>query len=312
MLDPEHLFEFIETGVTVIEGVLNPDEIEEKRKSFHHQLKKYDVDYEGILSGKCLPSDGVRMKSCTSNMYYEKWKIDAQINGKIYGIWRDLVVKTFGRKIKYFDDHPFGYFDDVIPYIDKVCFRLPDHIREEGGLEMHIDRNPTDHYLLRNGGLKRWRPVQGFITLTDHFGSECGGLKCVKGFHKETNEYFAGQEFVGGGEFCRLVSKSHAKLSLRLEPINAPAGSLVMWDNRLPHSTCSKLISDDTREVIYMSYIPNVDINKKYIYDQLKHIISKIPPPMYYNSAGDRVSCCRDWEFSDLTEFQKLMLNFKS
>jgi hypothetical protein len=58
-----------------------------------------------------------------------------------------------------------------------------------------------------------------------------------------------------------------------------------------------------------MSYIPNVDINKKYIYDQLKHIISKIPPPMYYNSAGDRVPCCRDWEFSDLTEFQKLMLN---
>lgn len=36
------------------------------------------------------------------------------------------------------------------------------------------------------------------------------------------------------------------------------------FDNRLPHSTSSILSRNDTREVIYFSYIPKLETNIKY------------------------------------------------
>lgn len=32
---------------------------------------------------------------------------------------------------------------------------------------------------------KKWRPIQSSLVLTDHHGCESGGLKLVKGFHKD-------------------------------------------------------------------------------------------------------------------------------
>ena len=47
-------------------------------------------------------------------------------------------------------NHPFGYANDILASIDRVCWRLPDIIRAEGGLELHLDRNS----------------FQAFVTLT--------------------------------------------------------------------------------------------------------------------------------------------------
>ena len=147
---------------------------------------------------------------------------------------------------------------------------------------MHLDRNPTDPYLLNTkDGIKKFKPIQSLLTLTDHFGSNHGGLKVVKEFHKEIDEYFKDKIYEGGGEFCRLNSKSHTNLEKRLEAIQAPRGSLVFWDNRLPHATFHKLGGFDTREVIFIGFMPEIDLNKKYCENQLKNIKKNIYPPAY-------------------------------
>lgn len=314
MISPEKIEEFKEHGVVVIEDVFSTDEVAEMRKQFHDQLKDLGLDHEKILTCEIEPSDGPRLKSKSAQIYYNKWKIyynkwkiDSQVNDKVYQIWKTLMLNTFGSDDRSFS-HPYGSFTDVMPFIDRVCYRLPDHIRTEGGLEMHLDRNPTDPYLMKSGGLKRWRPIQGFLTLTDHYGSESGGLKVVKGFHTESDDYFSKCEpFEGGGEFCRLLSKSHTKLRSRLEPINAPAGSLVMWDNRLAHSTCEKLSSPDTREVVYMSYLPTTEINQRYKAMQLVNMKKNIVTHMDHY---DGTTCDKNWNTDDLTELQKRLLGF--
>jgi hypothetical protein len=194
---------------------------------------------------------------------------------------------------------------DVVPYIDRVCYRLPDHILAEGGLKLHIDRNPWN-----TTKAKKIRSVQAFITLTDHYGSSSGGLCVVPRFHSIFDEYFAKSynetEANAGGEFYRMHGKEHTSLQNQLEPVIAPAGSLVIWHNNLPHSTCEKLESYDTREVIYLTYIPtNIETNVKYWKDQAKNFIANIPPPSY-NDDNNQVD--RTYSLDELNDFQKQIL----
>jgi len=189
-------------------------------------------------------------------------------------------------------------------YIDRVCWRLPDTIRVEGGLDLHLDRNPFDPYFER---LSKWRPIQTFVTLTDHFGPESGGLKVVKGFHNISNDYFGeikDKDASTGGEFYRMNSKSHAKLHKKSEAVYAPKGSLVCWDNRLPHATCDKLSGFDTREVVYTGFLPNVELNKKYIANQLLALRKNIIPPAYSNN-DNKKKCDKNWNELELTLDQK-------
>ncbi len=48
----------------------------------------------------------------------------------------------------------------------------------------------------------------------------------------------------------------HAFDSLRksLVTVQAPKGSLVCWDNRLPHATCASLDGNDSREVVFVGF----------------------------------------------------------
>lgn len=93
---------------------------------------------------------------------------------------------------------------------------------------------------------------------------------------------------------------SHISLGKKLEPIMAPRGSLVCWDNRLPHATCSKLAGYDTREVVYVGWLPNIELNKKYAKQQLINIKTNNPPESYLAD--------KDWCNEDLTEAQWKML----
>lgn len=301
----EYLSEYKKNGIVVIENVFSDDEVENLRNQFHERLKEIGLDHDKILSRDEEPSDGPRIKGKAANMFYGKWKLDAFLSERVYEISKYILMNTYGTKCENFD-HPFCNFTDVSPYFDRVCYRLPDSIRPEGGLELHLDRNPSDPYLFKNGGLDKWRPIQSFISLTDQYGSESGGLKAVKGFHKEIDKYFKDFVQIGGGEFCRLNSKTHCQLEKRLEPINAPKGSLVFFDNRLPHSTCSKLSGNDTREVIYFSYIPNIEINIKYCRDQFANIQKNMAPPKYIKHQDSL--CDKDWEFEDLNDLQKRLL----
>lgn len=218
--------------------------------------------------------------------------MDICLHDKVYTCMKELMANTYlNGKINGFE-HPFGQSDDILALIDRCCWRLPDVIRREGGLELHLDRNPIDPY----SNLKSWRPIQAFVCLTDHFGDQYGGLKVVKGFHNEIDDYFAKnkEEISNGGPFHRLHSKSHYSLSKRLESVIAPKGSLVCWDNRLPHATSHILAGSDTREVVYVGWLPDVELNRKYCQEQLSNI---------RNDIFDK-----NWKETDFNESQLRML----
>jgi ectoine hydroxylase-related dioxygenase (phytanoyl-CoA dioxygenase family) len=239
-LTEDKLNEFKENGYVVIENIFNDEGIENIRNNFHQTLLKYDINHDSIFSGNYDDiNNNVRKKSNVSKIFYEKWKFDATINQNMYLTFKDLLLKTFGSKnsdeMKIFFDNEIGVFDDVLPYIDRVCYRLPDHIREEGGLSLHIDRNPFTYKFSQ-----KIRPVQAFITLTDHYGLKSGGLRLVPKFHKNFNNYFISspETLNDKGEFFRMHGKEHVKIYNKLITVEAPKGSLIIWDNRLPHATC--------------------------------------------------------------------------
>jgi len=320
LLTLDHIEEFKDTGVCVVENIFNDVQVDDIRDQFHRHLLLDGIDHNKILNGDVLPPSNIRLKSPSANYYYGKWKIDAQINPIIYGTFKSLMLETFssGRTPSF--EHPFGSSQDVVPFIDRTCYRLPDNIKKEGGLGLHLDRNPFNPYLfnisntnninntnVNISSLKKWRPIQGFLTLTDHYGSDYGGLRVVKGFHKYIDEYFKDNwnktdDDKKDGEFFRMIDKSYTPLLSKLEPVICPRGSLVLWDNRLPHDTSDILATNDSREVIYMSYLPSVDINLQYCQKQSQAIRSNILPPTCTNQNH---KCDRDWEYDQLTPFQE-------
>ena len=50
MITPEHIQEFKETGLVVIENVLTDNEVEEARTKFHKQLESIGVNHGVSLS----------------------------------------------------------------------------------------------------------------------------------------------------------------------------------------------------------------------------------------------------------------------
>jgi hypothetical protein len=117
-------------------------------------------------------------------------------------------------------------------------------------------------------------PIQGFLSLTNQLNNKHGGLQIVKGFHKK---------YTNHEEIMNMNLKNNSYLLEKIENVCVKAGSLVLWDYRLPHKTNSKFVSDDTREVIYMSYIPNTKENKSYCKNQYVNFLLNLPPPDFYN-----------------------------
>jgi ectoine hydroxylase-related dioxygenase (phytanoyl-CoA dioxygenase family) len=91
-------------------------------------------------------------------------------------------------------------------------------------------------------------------------------------------------------------------------PVDCAKGALVVWDNRLPHATASKFQSADTRECVYVGFLPDVPSNRRYVAEQRAAIIANRAPPAY---AADNVgsSVDRDWDVdNDLTTEQRRLL----
>lgn len=306
-LTEEQLDEFRENGVLVIDNVFSEAEVSETRTAFHAHLSALGIDHDAILAGEKIPDTGPRIKSPISRIFYPKWKLlNIHLHPKLTTLAEDLLVKTFGRKEKNFE-HPYEEFSSILAYVDRVCWRLPDSIRAEGGLGLHLDRDPADPYLENNGGLRRWRPIQSLVCLTDHFHGDSGGLRLVPGFHNRIDEYFKGKSSGNGGEFFRMNNVQHDTLQKQCRPVIASAGSVIFWDNRLPHATASHLSGYDTREVVYTGFLPNIKLNKKYIATQLQAVLKNVVPPAYVENCSPE-SADRDWEEKDLTAVQKRLL----
>lgn len=320
MLSKTQIESYKSNGVLVVPEIFSSEEVKRIRNNMHqYMLDRHGIDHEKVLSGdkEMIEKLGEpRIKSPMRNTFYAGWKLlDVNCDNRIYEVFKEIFAATYAIQAEGFE-HVFGNFDpsDLGVYIDRVCYRTPDHIREEGGLAPHLDRNPFDPYLQNiKGGLYRWRPIQALVTLVDHYGGESGGLRCVNGFHREIDNYFKEyqESELRAGEFYRLVSNKHTGLYKRCQPINAPAGSLILFDNRIVHSTCNKCISMDTREVIYGCFIPMVKLNQVYMSQQLQELVGNRRPPAYKIRANDEPDIGdRDFEIDSLSYFQKQILGF--
>jgi len=178
------------------------------------------------------------------------------------------------------------------------------------GLGLHVDQNPFNPFLLDKDGVShtpKWRPFQSFVTITDHTMAENGGLCVVPDFHKGAKSFWDScsetikmeQSESHSGEFFRM----HHFEGLECVPVLAPAGSLVMWDTRLPHKTTLTCGNPVGRKMIYGSWVPDIEINQRYCEMQRKNFKKgKLPPSESYDKA------CYMPKDLVLNDFQKTFL----
>ena len=208
--------------------------------------------------------------------------------------------------------HPFGKFDtnQGFVYMNRVCYRVSDDISNyyakgakkrrklQRCLAPHLDCCPHDLFgenrdKLDINEMKRWRPIQLFLALTDNDCKNTGGFECVKGFHHKFAEYFKNKkniikikkdmkDSVCVGDFCRLLPKEDRDILSKYQHIEYNAGSLILFDWRIPHANARYNKSVNTRMVVYTGLLPNVEINRKYSKQQLVNYYNKKAPPDFW------------------------------
>jgi hypothetical protein len=200
-------------------------------------------------------------------------------NDTVMNIVSDLWRATFASGTERGFEHSYGAFDPAhaFAYCDRACFRLPDNIRASGGLKLHVDMNPFDE---TNGSHDtKWRPIQMSLALTDHVSAESGGIGFSPGWHRKIVRRC--RKMPDKGRSFNLLNEAdfadiHAD---KLICDNHLAGSLCIWDNRLPHFVSERLAGNDTREVLFATYLPEVGINHVYVQQQLTRMRAKKSPP---------------------------------
>ena len=274
----QHISDFIEHGFTIVEGVLSEQEVDVARNAFHQQLfHDFGINHDEILNSGKTRRLGVRKKShsASNEVRFSKWKLDVHAHPSVFQAMSDVHKCTFSSGEEPGFEHPFGSYDsqNLLMFCDAVAYRMPDHIQCEGGLGLHIDRNPLNPYT----HIPFFRPIQGFVALTDHLGSDSGGLCVVPGYHMKCEQYFAKHPQIEskGGNFFRLPHSAHGELYEKLEVLPyVPKGSLVLFDNRLPHATTEWFRAFDTREVVYTGFLPPVELNYDFVKKQREDLIT--------------------------------------
>eukprot|EP01084_Bolivina_argentea_P028658 53230_1 len=235
-----------------------------------------------------------------------------KINKLIQFIDNNNESKSNSELINTLYKHPFGSFDTHSGYVymNRVCFRVSDTISNyhskglkkkrklQRCLAPHLDCCPHDIFGLNRNNLnianmKRWRPIQIFVALTDNHCKNTGGFECVKGFHRKFNKYFKNKTSVSKtdndlkdticvGDFCRLLPKEDKDILCKYKHIEYDAGSLILFDWRIPHANARYNKSNKTRIVVYTGLLPNVELNRNYCKQQLKCYYNKTVPPDFW------------------------------
>jgi Protein of unknown function (DUF1479) len=63
--------------------------------------------------------------------------------------------------------------------------------------------------------------------------------------------------------------KEDANVLRQIQHVTVRAGSVVFWDNRIPHANAYRHDGNEPRVVVYCSFLPNVAINRRYALQQL-------------------------------------------
>lgn len=318
----------VEHGFGVLQ-LFNEDTIKRIESKCDEELfKSCGAKYEHIISGseeernsslKCI--GGVRKKSATSHVFYTKPIFDICISKTMQYIFDELYNSTYLTKNPLYQS-PFKIEGNSVPFLDRYGFRLPSWIPvttfddgitigPEEGLGLHIDMEPYNPYLYDSDGrshLKKWRPFQSFVTISDHMMKNNGGICVVPDFHKRFDEFFKsynrGTKILErteshSGEFFRMGECDNTP-GMECIPVLAPPGSLIIWDSRLPHKTTKKCDNVMGRKVIYGSWIPNCEINRRLVEGQRSHYKKGILPPQEI----EHIKCYKSEDLV-LNDFQK-------
>lgn len=168
---------------------------------------------------------------------------------------------------------------------------------------LHWDQNP-------------WREpdfvrVQGMLTLTDHT-EDSGGFCCVVGFHKLFKQWQSDNPL----DTVEGASWSHSLIYVpKTDPIQQKktkilmkAGSLLIWDSRLPHQNFPN-DNDSFRLVQYCTYDPVVESEaeekKKQLRDKMETGLTGSLFPTYLTDLGRKLLGLELWgEQGDTTYHQ--------
>lgn len=213
--------------------------------------------------------------------------------------------------------HPFGAFDwqKGFVYIDRIGYRLPSELSLAIGdrlfperkkkaraiqrsLTPHLDCCPHSMYT----DSAKWRPIQCFVSLTDSLEPNHGGFEAARGFHREFEEWALHRQPTkimqrnnnGStseisipapcvGQYTHIRPKEDNAIMERVTHVPVRAGSAVFWDNRIPHANAYRHEGKDPRAVVYCSFLPDVELNRVYVKNQLSDFLNGRPPRDQWN-----------------------------
>ncbi len=157
-------------------------------------------------------------------------------------------------------------------------------------LTPHLDCCPDTYY--STSGKSKWRPIQCFVSLTDNLEPNTGGFEAAPGFHRSFHQWInerknapsrivkrdkksGAKSFINVpapciGEYTHIRPKEDENVMKLVQHIPVRAGSVVFWDNRIPHANAYRNESEVSRAVVYCSFLPDVPLNRRYAEKQLE------------------------------------------
>ena len=226
-----------EYGVVVISDIIDNKEIEETIEGIwqHDELISRGVKRDDKDTwGRNWPQDGLIERKGWISSYddmkcLQSWKnrFNKNIINIFENIWKNAKGENVDLRVKL---DRYGVMRPIINSKWKT---------DEGWL--HTDQNPvTEKDLIK---------FQGILTLSNS-NENNGGFICIPKFHKEWINYCETNR--PDKDVCPFTNNNDE----RAEKITAKAGSLIIWDSRLPHCNYPNNSLVDFRYVQYLTYHP--------------------------------------------------------
>jgi len=283
VLSPDQIEEFRKKGVLVVDDILDSDQLQACRQGLHATLLRNGVDPDSLEeSGAALGLlSSTKGSGGVLDLFYDEWKIqNVATNEKMWHVTRELwqACCTNGWRAPADVDLTRGYC-----YLDRIGYRLPTALSNALGsgkkglqrsLTPHLDCCPhksPEHPT-------KWRPIQCFVSLVDTLEANHGGFEAAPGFHADFDEWSRNRKPLASGkpleslcydEYTHIRPQQEHGILDRVQHVACRAGSAVLWDVRIPHGNARHHHGSHPRAVVYCSFLPDCNMNRKYAAHQL-------------------------------------------
>jgi hypothetical protein len=100
------------------------------------------------------------------------------------------------------------------------------------------------------------------------------------------------------GQFTPIRMVEDKEIIDRFEHIPCNAGDIVCWDYRIPHANSFKNNTSQTREAVYIGLLPDIELNRTYVENQLENFNKGLVPSDQWHNHKKSQSC--NYNFSIL------------